>query len=182
MGFVEKFNNKGNHTYKLGYNEFSDLTTQEFLTYYIGYKKPTHYSKSSGSKSFMYENLTTLQLAWIGKTKELSPLSSTKVNMEKVVNQLFEKRPKQFGIEGALPLKRDLTRFVKWPMTVQIQRKRRILRQRLKVPPALNQFTKTLDKNLPTSLFKMLLKYRPEDKAAKKECLLKRAQAKADLL
>ena len=67
---------------------------------------------------------------------------------EKVVNPLFEKRPKQFGIGGALPPKRDLTRFVKWPKAVQIQRKKRILKQRLKVPPALNQFTKTLDKNL----------------------------------
>ncbi|WVY96065.1 hypothetical protein V8G54_028216 [Vigna mungo] len=129
---------------------------------------------------------------------------------EKVSNPLFEKRPKQFGIGGALPPKRDLTRFVKWPKTVQIQRKKRILKQRLKVPPALNQFTKTLDKNLgisltetlghacgeaiiygrleavclelgsATNLFKMLLKYRPEDKAEKKERLLKRAQAEAD--
>jgi large subunit ribosomal protein L7Ae len=64
------------------------------------------------------------------------------------VNPLFEKRPKQFGIGGALPPKRDLHRFVKWPKVVRIQRKKRILRQRLKVPPALNQFTKTLDKNL----------------------------------
>ena len=64
------------------------------------------------------------------------------------MNPLFEKRPKQFGIGGALPPKRDLTRFVKWPKVVQIQRKKRILKQRLKVPPALNQFTKTLDKNL----------------------------------
>lgn len=31
-----------------------------------------------------------------------------------------------------------------------------------------------------TSLFKMLLKYRPEDKAAKKERLLKRAQSEAE--
>lgn len=31
-----------------------------------------------------------------------------------------------------------------------------------------------------TSLFKILLKYRPEDKAEKKERLLKRAQAEAD--
>lgn len=30
------------------------------------------------------------------------------------------------------------------------------------------------------SLFKLLLKYRPEDKAAKKERLLKKAQAEAD--
>ncbi|OIW08841.1 hypothetical protein TanjilG_16422 [Lupinus angustifolius] len=100
--------------------------------------------------------------------------------METVTNPLFEKRPKQFGIGGALPPKRDLTRFVKWPKTVQLQRKKRILKQRLKVPPALNQFTKTLDKNLATSLFKILLKYRPEDKAEKKERLLKRAQAEAD--
>ncbi|KAF3452077.1 hypothetical protein FNV43_RR08173 [Rhamnella rubrinervis] len=58
MGFVEKFNSEGNRTYKLGYNEFSDLTTQEFLTYYTGYEKPAHYSKSSGIKSFRYENFT----------------------------------------------------------------------------------------------------------------------------
>jgi hypothetical protein len=67
---------------------------------------------------------------------------------EKVTNPLFEKRPKQFGIGGALPPKKDLHRFVKWPKVVRIQRQRRILKQRLKVPPALNQFTRTLDKNL----------------------------------
>jgi len=61
-----------------------------------------------------------------------------------------------------------------------LQRQRRVLNQRLKVPPALNQFTKTLDKNLATSLFKMLLKYRPEDKAAKKERLLNRAKAEEE--
>ncbi|KAK7404357.1 hypothetical protein VNO78_05193 [Psophocarpus tetragonolobus] len=109
-----------------------------------------------------------------------APALAAKKKPEKVTNPLFEKRPKQFGIGGALPPKRDLTRFVKWPKTVQIQRKKRILKQRLKVPPALNQFTKTLDKNLATSLFKILLKYRPEDKAEKKERLLKRAQSEAE--
>ncbi|KAI8003305.1 60S ribosomal protein L7a-2 [Camellia lanceoleosa] len=48
------------------------------------------------------------------------------------MNPLFEKRPKQFGIGGALPPKKDLHRFVKWPKVIQIQRKRRILNQRLK--------------------------------------------------
>lgn len=98
----------------------------------------------------------------------------------KVVNPLFEKRSKQFGIGGALPPKKDLHRFVKWPKIIRIQRQRRILKQRLKVPPALNQFTKTLDKNLASNLFKMLLKYRPEDKSAKKERLLKKAQSEAE--
>lgn len=108
------------------------------------------------------------------------PAASVKKKTDKIVNPLFEKRTKQFGIGGALPPKKDLHRFVKWPKVVQIQRKRRILKQRLKVPPALNQFTKTLDRNLATTLFKMLLKYRPEDKAEKKERLLKRAQAEAE--
>ncbi|PPS15276.1 hypothetical protein GOBAR_AA05305 [Gossypium barbadense] len=67
---------------------------------------------------------------------------------EKVVNPLFEKCPKQFGIGGAIPPKKDLHHFVKWPKVVRIQRKKRILKQRLKVLPALKQFTKTLDKNL----------------------------------
>ncbi|KAJ0712850.1 putative 50S ribosomal protein L30e [Helianthus annuus] len=105
---------------------------------------------------------------------------ATKKKTEKVVNPLFEKRPKQFGIGGALPPKKDVHRFVRWPQVVRIQRKRRILKQRLKVPPALNQFTKTLDKNLATTLFKTLLKYRPEDKAAKRERLQKRAQAESE--
>jgi len=49
---------------------------------------------------------------------------------------------------------------VKWPKYVRIQRQRRVLNQRLKVPPALNRFTKTLDKNTAQTLFKLLLKYR----------------------
>lgn len=107
-------------------------------------------------------------------------VAASKRKTEKVVNPLFEKRPKQFGIGGALPPKKDLTRFVRWPKQVNIQRKKRILKLRLKVPPALHQFTKTLDKNLASNLFKMLLKYRPEDRAAKKERLLKKAQAEAE--
>nr|VDD49563.1 unnamed protein product [Brassica oleracea] len=104
----------------------------------------------------------------------------TKKKSEKVTNPLFERRPKQFGIGGALPPKKDLTRYIKWPKSIRLQRQKRILKQRLKVPPALNQFTKTLDKNLATSLFKMMLKYRPEDKAAKKDRLLKKAQAETE--
>ena len=43
----------------------------------------------------------------------------------------------------------------------------KILLQRLKVPPAINQFTRTLDKNQASELFKLLVKYLPETKAAK---------------
>lgn len=50
--------------------------------------------------------------------------------------------------------KRDLTRFVKWPRYVRLQRQRSILYKRLKVPPAINQFTQALDRQTgKTSLF-----------------------------
>lgn len=43
---------------------------------------------------------------------------------------------------------------------------------------AINQFTKTLDKNQAESLFKLLLKYRPETKTEKRERLLAEAEAR----
>jgi len=98
----------------------------------------------------------------------------------KATNPLFEKRAKSFGIGGALPPKKPLNRFVKWPKYVRIQRQKRVLCQRLKVPPALNQFTKALDKNSAANLFKLLMKYRPEDKAEKKERLMAKAVAEKD--
>ena len=42
--------------------------------------------------------------------------------------------------------KRDLSRFVKWPKYVRLQRQRAVLIQRLKVPPPINQFNQALDR------------------------------------
>lgn len=53
-----------------------------------------------------------------------------------------------------------------------------ILVQRLKVPPSINQFSKTLDKNQATELLKVLMKYQPEDKKAKQQRLKEIAAAK----
>lgn len=50
----------------------------------------------------------------------------------------------------------------------------------MKVPPAINQFTKTLDKNNATELFRLLSKYRPETPAQKKERLVAQAAAKTE--
>merc|ERR1711973_1006986 len=44
--------------------------------------------------------------------------------VKKRTNPLFEKRPKNFGIGGDIQPKKDLTRFVKWPKYVDIQRKK----------------------------------------------------------
>lgn len=98
---------------------------------------------------------------------------------EKKKNPLFEKRPRNFGIGQNIQPKRDLTRFVKWPKYIRLQRQKKILLSRLKVPPAINQFTRSLDKNTAVELFKLLHKYRPEDKAEKKKRLLAAAEAKS---
>ena len=47
---------------------------------------------------------------------------------------------------------------------------------RLHVPPAIHQFTYTLEKNQAYGLFRLLLKYRPETKKDKKLRLQKEAE------
>lgn len=41
--------------------------------------------------------------------------------------------------------KRDLTRFVRWPKYIRLQRQKAILMRRLKIPPPVNQFHHPLD-------------------------------------
>ncbi|KAI9741339.1 MAG: 60S ribosomal protein L8B [Cirrosporium novae-zelandiae] len=48
---------------------------------------------------------------------------------------------------------------------------------RLKVPPAIAQFSHVLDRNTAAQAFKLLSKYRPESKTEKKERLTKEASA-----
>lgn len=84
---------------------------------------------------------------------------------------LFASTPRNFRVGGDIRHKTDLSRFVRWPRYIRLQRQRKILKQRLKVPPALNQFSKALDKNQATDLFKLLVKYKPESKAEKKDRL-----------
>merc|ERR1739838_1187004 len=101
-----------------------------------------------------------------GKKVAPPPMVVQKKIEKKPVNPLFEKRPKNFGIGQDIQPKRDLTRFVRWPKYVVLQRQRAVLQQRLKVPPPINQFTMTLD--------------RPESRQAKKQRLLARAEKKVD--
>merc|ERR1712083_673190 len=54
-----------------------------------------------------------------------------------------------------------------------------VLQTRLKVPPPINQFNQTLDRQTATQLFKLMDKYRPETRQAKKERLVARAEARA---
>merc|ERR1712055_519901 len=90
-----------------------------------------------------------------------------------------EKRPKNFGIGQDIQPKRDLSRFVRWPKYIRLQRQKAIIMQRLKVPPPINQFTQALDRQTATQLFRLLDKYRPESKQEKKARLRLRAEARA---
>jgi len=90
---------------------------------------------------------------------------------------LFTKDARDYRIGRDIQPRRDLTRFVKWPRYVRIQRQRSILNKRLKVPPSINQFAHTLDKNTADIVLRLLSHYRPEDKEAKKKRLLEEAKA-----
>jgi len=111
--------------------------------------------------------------------KSKKPVLGKSGKTNKKLDPLFPLRFRNFGIGGDVRPRSnvDLSRFVKWPRYVQIQRQRAILYQRLKVPPAINQFTKTITRNQAMTLFMLLNKYRPETKAVKKQRLLDTAVA-----
>ena len=108
------------------------------------------------------------------------PAQLKKIEQKKAAASLFEKRPRNFAIGQDIQPKRDLTRFVRWPKYIRLQRQRAVLLKRLKIPPPINQFSSTVDKTTATQLFKLLDKYRPETKQAKRQRLAKRAQDKVD--
>lgn len=116
-------------------------------------------------------------------TEELSKEEKTKRSEENkriAKHPLFEKRPKNFNIGGTVQPKRDLTRYVRWPKYIRLQRQRRILMQRLKVPPALNHFNHAIDKNQATQVLRLFSKYKPETRPEKKDRLMNEASARKD--
>lgn len=99
---------------------------------------------------------------------------------KKQENPLFVARPKNFGIGRNVQPKRDLTRVVHWPKYIRLQRQKKILLTRLKVPPAINQFTHTLAKDNAIQLFRLADKYKPENSAARKKRLEEAAKMKKE--
>merc|ERR1712071_206641 len=59
------------------------------------------------------------------------------------VNPLIEKKPRNYGIGQDIQPKRDLSRFIRWPKYIRLQRHKTVLMERLKVPPPVNQFRQT---------------------------------------
>jgi len=118
-----------------------------------------------------------------GKKAAPAPFPATKAGAggkKAAKNPLLERRPRNFGIGQDIQPKRNLSRMVRWPEYVRLQRQRKILNLRLKVPPAIAQFNNTLDRNTAAQTFKFLNKYRPETKTEKKERLRQEATAVAE--
>merc|ERR1712193_585414 len=91
-----------------------------------------------------------------------------------------EKKPRKFSIGGdVLPQKRDLTRFVKWPKYIRLQRAKMTLLKRIKIPPAINQFSNTFDKRQASQLFRLLNNLKPESTTEKRERLKGAAESAA---
>ena len=112
-----------------------------------------------------------------GKKLPSAPLADKKKAKK---NPLFEKAPRNYRLGGDIQPKRDLTRFVKWPKYIRLQRQKRIMLMRLKVPPAINQFNMAIDKNQAANVLKLCKKYMPETKEAKKARLMEMAKQKKD--
>merc|ERR1711907_273327 len=85
-------------------------------------------------------------------------------------------KKRTFSIGGdILPKKRDLTRFVRWPKYVRLQRSKMTLLKRIKIPPAVNQFSNTFDKRQASQLFRLLNNLKPETKTERTERLKEQA-------
>merc|ERR1711990_486441 len=109
--------------------------------------------------------------------EKVSKGSAPKVEFPK---NAIEKKPRTFAVGGdVLPPKRDLTRFVKWPKYIRLQRAKMTLLKRIKIPPAINQFAQTFDKRQASQLFRLLNNMKPETRAEKKERLAAQAEATA---
>lgn len=103
--------------------------------------------------------------------------TATKAKKELKFKSLFESTPRNFRIGSHVQPKRDVTRMVKWPQYILLQRQKRILMKRLKVPAAINQFTQTVAADKAKAIFKLLSKYKPETVAEKKARLQEAAKA-----
>merc|ERR1712094_129275 len=89
-------------------------------------------------------------------------------------------KKRTYSIGGdVLSQKRDLTRFVRWPKYVRLQRAKMTLLKRIKIPPAINQFANSFDKKQASALFRLLNTLKPESKADKKARLAAAAAKKA---
>jgi large subunit ribosomal protein L7Ae len=124
-------------------------------------KKPSQKAKSTQKKK--------------AKNNKKNPKrSNPKHQMPSFVFRTF-KPSRRIGSGGVMPKSKALGRLIRWPKYVKLQRQRKILLQRLKIPPALNIFNQAAPKTLATDLIKLFSNYKTETRSQKRD--RKRKQA-----
>ena len=85
-----------------------------------------------------------------GKKVAPAPAVVKKQEARKVVNVLFKKRLKNFGIGQDIQAKKYFTLFVNWPHYIWLQWQRALLCKHLKVPSTIKLFTQAWDRQTTT--------------------------------
>jgi large subunit ribosomal protein L7Ae len=115
----------------------------------------------------------------VKKGKKNNIYAESKVKKMNAKHPLCQPQKRNFRLGNHIKPSIIKARFVKWPRYVRLQRQKRILFRRLKVPSGIAQFLKTLDSANASTLFKALAKYSPETRKEKQDRLKEKAKAKA---
>jgi large subunit ribosomal protein L7Ae len=83
----------------------------------------------------------------VKKTKKGTIYTQSQIKKLSEKHPLSQPQKRNFRLGNAIRPRIVKARFVRWPRYVQIQRKKRILLRRLKVPPAIAQFFNPLDRS-----------------------------------
>jgi large subunit ribosomal protein L7Ae len=113
------------------------------------------------------------------KAKKANIFAESKIKKLSEKHPLSQPAKRNFRLGGHVKPSIIKSRFVKWPRYVRLQRQKRILLRRLKVPAAIAQFLEPLDKPNTVTLLKALQKYTPETRKEKYQRIKQKAQTKA---
>eukprot|EP00088_Acartia_fossae_P039557 TRINITY_DN41183_c0_g1_i1.p1 TRINITY_DN41183_c0_g1~~TRINITY_DN41183_c0_g1_i1.p1 ORF type:complete len:280 (+),score=27.16 TRINITY_DN41183_c0_g1_i1:95-934(+) len=83
---------------------------------------------------------------------------------------------KNYSIGNDILPKRNLRPYVVWPKYVTLQRQKRIIYERMRIPPSINQFNDVLVNPDRSAVFKLLHNHRPPTKAEKKDQMKEQAK------
>ena len=137
-----------------------------FILYYLISHPPPPYSLSpphyqSGKASAKTAAGKPAAKAPAGASKVSSKVAAKKPAAAAVAsegNPLHPSNKRNYRIGNAVQHKEDLSRFVKWPRYVRLQRQKKVLYERLKVPPSINQFSKPLDRAEALPFFQLMVR------------------------
>lgn len=98
-------------------------------------------------------NYSDTKIFWLAGSKIYNDARTAKKKSQDFMGNEFE-----FLITGQdIQPKRDLSRFVRWPKYIRLQRQKAVLLRRLKVPPPINQFRQALDRQTGKSIIVLVL-------------------------